>query len=104
MVSSWSLQVKWDDGSESWESLHILAEDDPITISIYGKENGLLHHPGWKRYNRLANAKPRLQTMINKLNARSQAPTFQFGIQVPRSVKEANELDSKSGNTIGQMQ
>jgi hypothetical protein len=84
MGSSWNLQVKWDDGSESWEPLHILAEDGPITISIYGKENGLLHHPGWKRYNRLANANPRLQTMINKVNSRTHAPTFQFEIQVPR--------------------
>jgi hypothetical protein len=37
--------------------------------------------------------------MINKLNSRSYAPTFQFGSQVPRNVKEANELYTKNGNT-----
>jgi hypothetical protein len=37
--------------------------------------------------------------MINQLNSRSHAPTFQFGIQVPRSVKEANELETKNTNT-----
>ena len=37
--------------------------------------------------------------MINKTTTRSSTPNYQFGIQVPRNVKEAYALDERNGNT-----
>jgi hypothetical protein len=37
--------------------------------------------------------------MIQTLKSRPTGPKFQFGIQVPRNVKEALALDDKNGNT-----
>ena len=47
--STYNLKVLWDDGSETWEPLSIIAKDDPVTCAVYGKQNGLLSKPGWKR-------------------------------------------------------
>jgi hypothetical protein len=38
------------------------------------------------------------QILVSK-GKQNKGPIFQFGIQVPRNVKEAYELDKKNGNT-----
>ncbi len=38
--------VLWDDESETWEPMKVFAEDDPITLASYAKENDLLDTPG----------------------------------------------------------
>ena len=38
--------VLWDDESETWEPMKVFAEDDPITLARYAKENDLLDKLG----------------------------------------------------------
>jgi Reverse transcriptase (RNA-dependent DNA polymerase) len=101
--SMYNVLVEWDDGSESYEPLDIMIKDDPITLAKYAEENDLLQRPGWKSLNRIVKMKPRLKRMVNQIKLGSKkskkGPNFQFGIQVPRNVKEAYELDKKNGNT-----
>jgi hypothetical protein len=40
-----------------------------------------------------------MNRLINKTRRKPITPTYQFGIQVPRNVKEAYALDAKNGNT-----
>ena len=49
----WEIQVLWTTGEETWEPLNWLADQDPITIAMYAKENKLLKKPGWKRFKNL---------------------------------------------------
>ena len=46
--SLWNLLVHWEDGSETWEPLAILAKVDPISVAKYGLDHNLLDKPGWK--------------------------------------------------------
>ena len=39
------VKILWDDGSESWEPLSVLAQEDPVTCPNYAKEKGILHLP-----------------------------------------------------------
>ncbi|MGL5078847.1 MAG: reverse transcriptase domain-containing protein, partial [Waterburya sp.] len=97
--SKFNLLIQWDTGEETYEPMDIIAEDDPVSIAKYGEENDLLDQPGWKRFKRLVNNKQRMQRMVKKATAKPSGPKFQFGIQVPRNVKEALELDKKNKNT-----
>jgi len=46
--------VLWSTGEQTWEPLHErsgksgLWIDDPVTVAIYARDNGLLDKPGWK--------------------------------------------------------
>jgi hypothetical protein len=83
-----------------------MASVDPITLAIYARENNHLDTPGWKRFCHIASdiAKERnkIRRMVHQYHVskgkQTHGPIFKFGIQVPRNVKEAYELDAKNGN------
>jgi hypothetical protein len=101
--SSYNVLVQWEDGSETYEPLNIMIKDDPVCLAAYAEENDLLETPGWKQLKNIVKNKPKLDRMVNQMNLSinkaSKGPIFQFGIQVPRNVKEAYELDKKNGNS-----
>ncbi|WP_371068332.1 hypothetical protein, partial [Salmonella enterica] len=63
----------------------------------------LLNLDGWKRFKRLAQQEKKAERMRrqNALAAKRQGPKFQFGIQVPRNEKEAEDLDAKYVASFG---
>ena len=97
--SAYNVLVEWDDGSQTYEPLDTMIKDDPLTLAQYAQENDLLETPSWKRLKSITNANPNLKRLINKTKTRPSTPTYQFGIQVPRNVKEALMLDERNGNT-----
>jgi hypothetical protein len=84
-----------------------MIEDDPITLSIYARKNDLLETPGWKKLKHIASKMVYENRKIHQMlhnsyifkGKRTKGPIYKFGIQVPRNVKEAYELDKKNGNT-----
>ena len=44
----WNVKILWEDGTETWEPLNVVALDDPVKCVEYGREKKLLHKPGWK--------------------------------------------------------
>ena len=50
--------IQWESNSEAgettWEPLEIIAQDDPVTLAIYARDNDLLDVPRWKRFKRIA--------------------------------------------------
>ena len=105
--SLYNVLVQWEDGSQTYEPLQLMIQDDPITLAIYARKNNLLKTPGWKRLSHIAQdiAKERseLKRVVKNYNImkgkRGKGPIYKFGIQIPRNVKEAYELDAKNGNT-----
>ena len=51
----WEIQVLWTTGEETWEPLNWLADQDPISIAMYAKENDLFKKPGWKCFKQFEN-------------------------------------------------
>ena len=98
--SSYNVLVQWEDGSETYEPLDIIYKDDPVSLADYAETNDLLGTVGWKRLRRLAKNRKKLDRMIKqaKMKAKRRGPMYKFGVQVPRNVKEAYELDEKNGN------
>lgn len=52
--SSWNVLVEWENGEISYESLNVIANEDPAACAIYARDNGLLGVPGWKRFKQMA--------------------------------------------------
>jgi hypothetical protein len=53
--SSYNVLVHWEDGSETFEPLSIMAKADPLTCALHAKDNDLLDTTGWKSLKRIAN-------------------------------------------------
>jgi len=102
--------VLWSTGEQTWEPLYDrsgksgLWIDDPVTVAIYARDNGLLDEPGWKLpgLKKIAKTQKKLIHMANKAKLHSfrSEPMFMCGFQVPRNHAEALELDRVNGNTM----
>ncbi len=96
--------VQWEDGSETWEPLHIIAADDPVTCALYAKENNLLDTAGWKQFKCIAKHENVLKRMLNQTVMKSMRRTIQykFGVAVPFDYKQARKFDEQNGTTYWQ--
>ena len=99
--SKYNLLVDWETGETTYEPLSLIANDDPITVAIYGKKHGLLNEPGWKHLKRYVKTSKRLiraakQSRIKQVR---RSVKYKFGFQVPRDYAEAVNLDKQNGNT-----
>jgi len=93
--------VEWGDGTATWNDLKVTFQDDPVTVSMYAKDNGLLSTPGWKNCKRIVKSGKQLARMVNQARLKSHRtrPVYKYGFQVPRNHEEAVKIDEKYGNT-----
>ncbi len=103
--SSWkgdtyNVKVEWENGETSYEPLHTIAADDPVTCAVYAKDNGLLDTDGWKRFRKLAKRAKKMLRMVNqsKLRSYKTAKKFMYGFEIPRNYDDAIRLDKLHGN------
>ena len=94
----WQMCVRWKDGSTTWEPLSRLKESNPVEIAEYATAKGLQGEPAfawWVPYT--IKKRDRIVAAVNK---RYHKRTHKFGIQVPKTVDEALQLDKVNGNTL----
>lgn len=93
----WSLCVQWRDGSTSWMSLADLKESNSIQVAEYALANKLISEPAfvwWAPY-----VLKKRQRIIDKIKTRYFRKEQKFGIALPKTVKEALQLDRDTGTT-----
>ena len=64
--SRFNVLVNWETGERTYEPLHVVAADDPVTCAIYEKENGLLEEDGCHCFCRIANWQKKCICLINE--------------------------------------
>ena len=94
---SWEVQIRWEDGTYSWNDLSDLALDDEISCAVYARAKGLLDEPGWKRF-RTTGSKANMKKLYRqvhrtKLKSYRAQPIYKFGELVPRNYQEARRYD-----------
>ena len=97
-TKGWHLCVEWRDGTTTWEKLSDLKESYPVEVAEYAVNQGIDDEPafGWwvkhvlKKRNRI----------ISAVNKRYHKRTHKFGIEVPKTLKRAYEIDRENGNTL----
>jgi Reverse transcriptase (RNA-dependent DNA polymerase) len=104
--SSYNVLVVCEDGSRMYQPLSVLASEAPVVCALYAKRAGLLDTPCWKQFKHIAKNERKLTRMLNQAKLTSYhhgtSPIYQFGFRVPRSPKEAIEIDKENGNTLWQ--
>jgi len=59
--------VNWENGTETWEPLSIVAKDDPVILAKYVGDHELLDTPGWKRFRHLAKNEKKINQMMKQV-------------------------------------
>ena len=97
-TAGWDLCVEWRDGTTSWERLSGLKEAYPVEVSEYATSQGIDHEPAfawWVHY--VLKKRDRIIAAVNK---RYHKRSHKFGIELPKTVKRALEIDREKGNTL----
>jgi hypothetical protein len=95
----WKLLVEWKDRSTAdWIALKDLKESYPVEVAIYAVARNVQDEPAfaWWAPHELKKQKRILQKVKSKYWAR----THKYGIRIPKSIKEAAEIDKENGNTL----
>ena len=100
--SNYNIQVSWETGAISTESLEDLAKVLAVDLAIYGKRNHLLEKESWKRFKHIAKREQHLICLVKQAKLRSfrTIPKFKYCFEVPRSYKHALKLDELAGNHL----
>ena len=99
-TAGWKLCVQWKGGSTSWETLADLKEAYPVQVAEYAKAVGIQAEPAFAWWTE--HVLKKRDRIIAKVAKRYKRVTHKFGIELPRDVEHAYELDRQNGNTYWQ--
>jgi hypothetical protein len=89
------------DGSTSWENFADLKDSHPLETAEYAMTQGIDHKPAFNWWvPHVLKKCDRIISLVCKRTTRYLKRTHKFGIEVPKTIKEALDLDRKNGNTL----
>ena len=97
-TAGWKLCVEWKGGDTSWETLADLKESYPIQVAEYAKAVGIQHEPAFAWWTE--HVLKKRDRIIAKVTKRYAKITHKFGIELPRDVEHAYEIDRQNGNKL----
>ena len=93
----WKLLCKWKDSSTSWVPLKDIKESYPIQVAEYSINNKLSEEPAFAWWVRHVLRKR--DRIIKKVKSSYLRKTHKYGIEIPKNVEQAIQLDIDNGNT-----
>jgi hypothetical protein len=97
----WELCVEWKDGTSTWVPLKDLKESNPVEIAEYAIANQIAEEPAFAWWVRSVLRKR--ERIIAKVKTRYHCRTHKYGVQLPKTVREAMEIDRLTGTTFSKM-
>ena len=91
----WDLLVEWMDGSVDWVKLSALKESYPVQLAEYAVANGIDHEPAFNWW--IAKTLRRRDRIISKVKSKYWRTTHKFGIRIPKTAKDAYDIDRETG-------
>ena len=92
------LLLLWNDGVEQWIPLKYMKESYPVETAEYAQSRKIhdkLAFRWWVPY-----TLKKRKAIISKVRARVRKVTHKYGIEVPRSVQHAYEIDQNNNDTF----
>jgi hypothetical protein len=96
-TKGWEILVQWKDGSSDWIALKDLKNTYPVELAEYAVKHELQEMPAFAYwYKHVLKKRDRI---LSKLKTKYWERTHKYGIRIPKTMKEALQLDKESGNT-----
>jgi hypothetical protein len=96
-TQGWKLLVRWKDDSETWVPLKDIRASFPIEVAEFARARGIDEEPAfawWVPY-----TLRKRDVIISAVKCRAKQATHKYGVEIPRSVEQAYNIDKKNGNT-----
>lgn len=97
-TKGWELQVEWMDSTISWIPLVDMKESVPVQVAEYAVANKINKEPAFAWW--VPHTMKKRTAIIAAVNKRVRQTTHKYGIKIPRSKKEALQLDLENGNHL----
>ena len=94
------MPVEWKDGSIDWVPMIDMKHSYPIETAEYALANGLEEEPAFKWWVR--HTLKKRDRLNGKVKSKYWRNTHKFGICIPKSVREAIEIDNSTGTDFWQ--
>ena len=94
----WELLVEWKGGSTDWVSLKDLKESYPVELAHYAVNRNIQDEPAFAWWIPFVLKKEK--RILQKVKSKYWSRTHKYGVRIPRSIKEAIEIDKENGNTM----
>ena len=97
-TKGWEVCVQWKDGSFNWVALKDIKNTYPIELAEYAIANQIqvksafawwVPYMMWKR-----------KAILKKVKSKYWQCTHKYGVLIPKSVKQAYEIDEENGDTV----
>jgi hypothetical protein len=97
-TKGWKLSIQWKDGSASWLPLKDLKESNPVEVAEYAVANKLVHEPAFAWW--VPHTLRKRDNIVSAVKTRYQKKTHKFGIRIPKTVREALEIDRDTNTSL----
>jgi hypothetical protein len=96
-----AIVLPWKDCFILWIDLTDLKESHPVQTAKYAKTAGIDHEPAFSWWtNDVLRRREQIISLVRKRETLYIKQTHKYGIEVPKTVKQAYELDRINGNTL----
>lgn len=92
------LLVSWKDGSTDWIPLADMKDSYMVPTAEYAVDNKIASEPCFAWW--VPHTLKKRERIIKKIKTRLTKRTHKFGIELPRTVAEALEIDRRTGTTF----
>ena len=99
-TTGWSILVRWRDQTETWVKLKDLKDSHPVELAEFAKARSIADEPAfayWVPY-----TLRKRDVIISSIRKRLRKTTHKYGIEIPRDLQHAKEIDASNGNTLWQ--
>ena len=97
-TKGWEVLVAWRDGSTTWNALKDVKDSYPVELAEFAIDQRIDDEPAfawWVPF--VLKKKARI---IAKIKSTYWSRTHKYGIRIPKSVREAIEIDNQNNNTL----
>ncbi|GAX25842.1 hypothetical protein FisN_6Hu120 [Fistulifera solaris] len=91
----WELHVDWQEGTSDWVPLKELKEAYPVQVAEYARANKIDDEPAFAWW--VGHVLRKRNRILAKVKSRYWKTTHKFGIRIPKTVKEALQIDEETG-------
>ena len=89
--------LQWKDGSTTWEAMKDIKECYSVQLAEYAIQNNIQNDPAYAWW--VPHVIKKRERIISKVKSNYWTRRSKYGFTIPRDAKEAEEEDTRNGNT-----
>ena len=100
LTKGWDVCVIWKNGVTTWEMISDFKTCYPVQTAEYAAKNDIDTEPAFNYWvPHTLKKSDSIISLAKKQQPRYLKKTHKFGVEMPKTVKEAAKLDAKNGDT-----